>query len=197
VAAVYRERAAAKRKLRQPRAALDDYAEALRLEPTSETYASRGWVYLELNSPPLARAEFDEAIRLDPGNGDAHAGRAYTLVTAGEVDEAVREARRALDLGRPREALAGDARAAREKARLAYNVARVYAQAAGRLDVGPARLAYQVRAVQLVRLALARTPAAEQPQFWREYVEADRALGPVRRSPEFLRLAAEYPPPAG
>jgi tetratricopeptide (TPR) repeat protein len=196
VAAAYRERGLAKRKLGDAAAALDDYTAALKIEPTSAAYAFRGWLYLELNAPQFARPDFEKAIRLDPGNGDARAGHGQVLVWAGEMQEAVMEARRAVQLGRLYEADGTDPKRAREKARLAYNVAQVYAQAAGKVEVGPARFAYQAQAVRLLHTALDLTPAQERPKFLRDYVEADRALDPIRRSPEFTRLAGAYSRPA-
>jgi tetratricopeptide (TPR) repeat protein len=195
VAQAYRARGQAKRSLGNAAAALEDYGTALRLEPSSAAHAFRGWLYLELNSPQLARADFEQAIRLDPGNADARAGRGRTLVAAGEVETAVAEARRAVQLARPYEA--ADATAAPEKARLAYLAAEIYALAAGKVKSGPARSAYQAQAVRLLRTALELTPVAKRAKFWREYIEADRAFDPVRGSPEFPRLAEAYPRSTG
>jgi serine/threonine protein kinase/predicted Zn-dependent protease len=198
LAEIYRGRGLAHWKLRNPSAALDDYGEALRLEPTAAGHAFRGWIYLEIGSPALGRAEFEKAICLDPKNAEAHAGRGFARIWIGHVDEAVADARRALELGRLLEPASGeDAKRTSERARLAYNLARVYAQAAGRSEAGPLRLTYQAQAVQLVRAALDRTPAAERLPFWRDIVAMDRALDPIRRSLDFMRLAAAYARPTG
>jgi tetratricopeptide (TPR) repeat protein len=195
VAQVYRARGQAKRSLHNAAAALEDYSAALKLEPTSATYAFRGWLYLEMNSPQPARADFEKAIHLDPNNADAHAGHGRALIAMGEVEEAVAEARKAVRLARLYEA--ADATPAQEKARLAYLAAETYAQAAGRLALGQARSAYQAQAVRLLGTALDLTLAPKRDKFWRDYIDVDRALDPVRASPEFIRLAEAYRRPAG
>jgi tetratricopeptide (TPR) repeat protein len=196
LAEIYRGRGLAHWKLRNPSAALDDYGEALKLEPTAAGHAFRGWIYLEISSPALGGEEFEKALRLDPRHAEAYAGRGFARIWTGHVDEALADARRALELGRPLQPAAGeDAKRTSEKARLAYNVARIYAQAAGRSESGPLRLMYQAQAVQLVRVALDRTSAAERLPFWRDIVATDRALDPIRRSLDFLRLAAAYARP--
>jgi tetratricopeptide (TPR) repeat protein len=190
VAQVYRARGQAKRSLGNVAGALEDYGAALRLEPSSAAHAFRGWLYLELNSLHLARAEFEKAIRLDPGNADARAGHGRTLIGVGEVEQAVAEARRVVQLARPHED--ADARPPQEKARLAYLAAEIYALAAGKFEPGPTRTAYQAQAIYLLRTALKLTPAPKRAKFLREYIDADRALDPVRGSPEFPRTAEVY-----
>ena len=86
-----------------------------------------------------------------------------------------------------------------------YNVARIYAQAAGRVS-GDARQpyqrnrdnrsAYEERAVGLIRKALSNIAANQRAAFWRDYIETDAAFNPIRRSDEFSQLAAKYSRPA-
>ena len=111
-------------------------------------------------------------------------------------------------LGQYREAVADAETALRlgpQSPRLLWNAARIYAQAAGKLDAAAAkrdRLAvalrsqYEQRAVQLLRQALDKA-APKQAAFWRDYIGADKAaLSPIRSSPAFAQLAAEYSRPA-
>ena len=80
------------------------------------------------------------------------------------------------------------------------NAARIFAQA-GRLDVDPVsrsrlptstRAEYQDRALLLLRQALDLTPREQRASFWRDYIQPDSALNPIRRSPGFEQLAIEY-----
>jgi tetratricopeptide (TPR) repeat protein len=184
VAQAYRARGQARRSLGDAAAAADDYGTALRLEPSASGHAFRGWLYLELNSPRQARADFEQAVRLDPRNAEARAGHGRALVAAGEVESGVAEARRAVGLG---------AASLEEKARVAYLAAEVYALAAGKVGPGPARSDYEAQAVRLLRTALNLTPTPKRAAFRRQYIEADRALDPVRASPAFPRPAEADP----
>jgi hypothetical protein len=86
-----------------------------------------------------------------------------------------------------------------------WNAARIYAQAAGQLDADVAkrdgkavslRSEWEKRAVELLRQALDLTPASERAAFWRDCIGADKAaLNPIRSSPAFAQLAAEYSRP--
>src|SRR5439155_11854654 len=165
---------------------------ALALAPDAATYAYRGWGHLALDDPREALPDLEEAIRLDEKNGDAHNGRGYARVRLGQYREAVADAELALRLG-PRDP------------RLLWNAARIHAQAAGKLNADVAkrdrkavdlRYKYEERAVQLLRQALDLTPASKRAAFWRDCIGADTAaLNPIRRSPAFAQLAAEYARP--
>jgi hypothetical protein len=56
----------------------------------------------------------------------------------------------------------------------------------------PALTQYQDRALELIRQALGLMPEGERGRFWREFVQANRALGPIRRTAEFARLERCY-----
>jgi hypothetical protein len=59
------------------------------------------------------------------------------------------------------------------------------------------RSQYEEQAVQLLRRALDLKPGPERAAFWRDCIRPDTAgLGPIRRSPAFAQLAAEYAKPA-
>jgi tetratricopeptide (TPR) repeat protein len=187
VAAAYRLRGVARSKLSHPAAALDDYTRALEIEPNSATYAYRGWLYVVTEAPKLALRDFEEAIRLDGKNADAHNGRGYARVLLGQYRLAVDDAEEALRLGR-------------KETRLLYNAARIYAQAAARVEseLGAAdRRAreqagrYQDRAARLLREALGLLDTdVDRRRFWRE-VRTDLALVPLHRNRLFAALSAE------
>jgi tetratricopeptide (TPR) repeat protein len=190
---VYRTRGLIRARLGNYPGAIADYDQALTLAPDPATYAHRGWTYLATDAPRLALPDFEEAIRLDPESGDAHNGRGYSRVRLGLYREAVEDAKTALRLGPT-------------SPRLSWNAARIYAQAAGKLDADAARRdrkavglrsQYEQRAVHLLRQALDLTPAPARAAFWRDCIGADKvALNPIRRSPAFAQMAAEYSRPA-
>jgi hypothetical protein len=76
------------------------------------------------------------------------------------------------------------------RAALVNDAARIHALAVGRSDAGPGWRSRQVRrAVDLIRQALGALPEGQRAAFWRDNVQPDKALAPIRRSPEFLLLA--------
>ena len=169
-----------------------DYTQALNLEPTSARFALRAWIHLFREAPRSALRDFEEAVKLDRKNGDAYAGRGYAHIRSGHLKQAVADAEEALLHGQ-------------QTRRHLYNVARIYAQAAGRVS-GDARQpyqrnrdnrsAYEERAVGLIRKALSNIAANQRAAFWRDYIETDAAFNPIRRSDEFSQLAAKYSRPA-
>ena len=170
------------------RGAVDDYTHALGLDPDHAAFAGRGWAYLALEAPALARADFDRAVSLDAKDSDARIGLAYARVKLGNYREGVEDAEEALRLGPA-------------TARNVYNAARVFAGASRHAsdditlssgrghDLGSQ---FRDRAVALLRDALAALPADERTAFWLGTVRRDAALNPVRQSDGFRRLAAEY-----
>jgi tetratricopeptide (TPR) repeat protein/tRNA A-37 threonylcarbamoyl transferase component Bud32 len=158
--------------------AIDDYSKALALRPGQpRLLTARGLAYLVSDAPKLALHDFDEALRHDPANGETHGGRSLALVHLGDHGAATAAAEESLRHDPP-------------TARRTYNAARVYALAAvaAAADAGAkARLAaspverYQDRAVELVKLALERTPAERRAAFWHDQVAADPALRPLQR----------------
>src|SRR5262249_39091424 len=155
---------------------------AILLKPDALALRYRGWSYLALGSPRLARPDFDAALRLDREDADALCGRglaAVQLIRPGAEPGAVaREGR----------AAAADAD---EALRLADNptlplllgCARVHARAAGVLGAagdpavdGRRASDYQERALGLLRDALELVPQAERADFWRASIRGDPAL---------------------
>jgi eukaryotic-like serine/threonine-protein kinase len=192
VADVYVARGLARAQRGNYLGAIEDYTQALVLQPDSATHAYRGWVYLVREAPKMALDDFEKAIRLNPDNGDAYNGRGYALVKFGEIPRAVADAEAALRCGP-------------QTPRLLWNAARIFAQA-GRMDVegtgtpraswsrlpAQTRADYQDRALLLLRQALDLTPPEQRASFWRDYIQPDSALNPIRRSPGFVQMAIEY-----
>ena len=187
VADVYVRRGLTRAQQGNYQGAIEDYTQALALQPDSATHAYRGLVYLVREAPKMALDDFEKAIRLKPDNGDAYNGHGYALVKLGEIPRAVADAEKALRCGP-------------QTPRLLWNAARIFAQA-GRLAVdsasgrrlpAPIRADYQDRALLLLRQALALTPAEQRASFWRNNIQPDPALNPIRSSPGFEQLAAEY-----
>jgi tetratricopeptide (TPR) repeat protein len=186
---LYRTRGLARAKLGNEKEAVDDYTRALLLTPDAATYVLRGWAYLlGFGSPRQALADFEEAIRLDPHNAEAYSGRGNSRVQIGwHVENALADAEQALRLA-PR------------SPRVQYGAARIFAQVAGSIDgqASPTagelerRATCQDRAVVHLRQATVLYPTAQRRSFWRDRVATDSAFKPIRSSPDFLYLAAEY-----
>jgi serine/threonine protein kinase/tetratricopeptide (TPR) repeat protein len=170
---LYELRALARARRGDYAGAIEDVTKALGLCPDQiPLLTRRGWLYLTTQSPTLAQRDFDRAIALNPANNDAYEGRGSARIGLGDYRAAVADAEMALRLGMPSE-------------RLAYNVARIYAQAAlavtaevrrkGR-DTVILAIKYQDRAVDLATEAMHRIPPERRAVFWRHQIQADPAL---------------------
>ena len=72
--------------------ALDGFVRAAALQPTEVRYHRNvGAAMVNLGRRDEALARFDEILRLDPENADAHVGRAFVLLVAGDFDRGWRE----------------------------------------------------------------------------------------------------------
>jgi tetratricopeptide (TPR) repeat protein len=190
---VYRVRGLALSKLGDDRGAVEDYTRALGVDrqqggqADARTLTYRGWSYLVLECPRLALPDFEDALRLEPGSADARSSRGYTRVLLGDWRAAVEDAEEAVRHGPA-------------SPWLLYNAARTFARAAGRLPAdarersprAELKRQYQGRALDLVRAALALVPPGQQAAFWKDYVEPDPALVPIRDAAGFVRLATQY-----
>jgi eukaryotic-like serine/threonine-protein kinase len=190
-AAVFRARAVLRTRLGQYAGAQTDYTRALEIEPDAATYAARGWCYLVADAPRLALPDFEEAVRRAPESGDAHAGLGSSRVLLGDYRLAVADAEEALRRGPA-------------SPRHCYNVARIYAQAVALVENDPLNgrptilsLAgdWQQKSVQLLARALDMQSPDDAARFWRDVIQTDKALNPVRRSQGFKQLAGRYPLP--
>jgi tetratricopeptide (TPR) repeat protein len=172
-----------------------EYQRAFALRKDPSILAALGWVYVVNNSPDLAEKAFEGALLLAPDYAEAYAGRGFVKVLRGQYRDGVRDAEEGLARARRRGAVS---------ARLLFNAARVYAQAAAAAvaDGVPGsawvlRDSYEGRAVELLAEALrAEKKPAARKRFWVENVQEDGALNPVRGSWQFKKLASEYQPAA-
>jgi tetratricopeptide (TPR) repeat protein len=189
-----RARGLGRAKLGDYAGAIEDYSRALEIDRAEgkladpQTLAYRGWAYLIQEAPKLALRDFQEALRLGGGNrADCHAGRGYARMKLGQWQEAVADAEAALQ---------GDA-----PPRTLFNTARIYAQAAARVETDRSlgvqagqRLhwQYQQQALALLYRACTQTPGPQRAAFWKEYVEADPALRPVAGTADFSRMRSAF-----
>src|SRR5262249_44614255 len=99
LAHVYLGRGLTRAKLGDDRGAIDDYNQALRLWPDSLTCAWRGWAYLAVNAPWLARGDFDKEVKLKLDYAEAWCGLGLAQARLGQADEAWAAAAQALKHG--------------------------------------------------------------------------------------------------
>jgi tetratricopeptide (TPR) repeat protein/tRNA A-37 threonylcarbamoyl transferase component Bud32 len=186
-AALYEARGLARAHTGSYERAITDYTLALGLgRATAALHGHRGWAYLFSGAPGSAARDFDEALRLVPGDARALSGRALAKVQRREVREAIADARASMQAAGP-------------DARLAYNAARVFCQAAACLEADPARPQgaweaagrHRTEALALIERSLSLTPAPERAAFWTQVIRSDDALGPIRSSRRFLELDAQ------
>jgi tetratricopeptide (TPR) repeat protein len=192
-----RARGLGRAKLGDHAGAAADYTQALLIDRMEgkpadpATLTHRGWAYLVVGTPRMAERDFDNAVKV-PGKhrADSYAGRGQARVELGQWKQAVADAETALAEAKP-------------TARTLYNAARIHAQAAvrvqaavrmatnaGRRDREGEELAkrYEQTALRLLHRACQETRPAERAAFWKQYVEADRALGSIAGSVDFARL---------
>jgi tetratricopeptide (TPR) repeat protein len=174
LADVYRARGLTGVKLGSYADAIADFTLALNLQRDSVTHTYRGWAYLVSKAPQLALPDFESAIQLDEHNADAYNGRgAARLKLAAKLSqyqEAISDAEQAVRHG------------AKNDPRIRWNAARIYAQAAAKLDSERNEQAlkmsatYREKALQLLRRTLELTPVSERASFFRRYIQADADL---------------------
>jgi tetratricopeptide (TPR) repeat protein len=78
--------------------ALPDFNAAIRLQPTGDAYAHRGYVYQKLNQPDDALTDFNEALKREPGNYLALFLRGLLLGERGLTKSAIADLDAAVDL---------------------------------------------------------------------------------------------------
>jgi tetratricopeptide (TPR) repeat protein len=185
-AEVYCRRGLARAKHRDYPGAIEDYSHSLDLQPDSFTRAYRGWVYLlGLKDLVMARRDFEEALSLNRANSHARSGLGLVHAKLGHSREARKEAELALQ-DEPATVL------------LLVNVAHIYAQLAGHVDVKDprnwtGRALNQEDALRLLRQAVNLTPAPERAKFWQETVRKDLDLRRRLHShPDFAQLDNAY-----
>ena len=86
--------------LGQPSRAIQDYDEAIRLNPQdASSYAGRGNLYQGIGQYERAVQDHDEAIRLDPEHSLAYVNRALSYTFPVKDEEARKDVERAEELG--------------------------------------------------------------------------------------------------
>ncbi len=99
LAAASLDRGVAALQLRQPRAALACFEQALALDPTlASAHSNRGVALRQLQQLDAALASYDRAIALDSARAAAHANRADVLIALQRHEEALASAERAIAL---------------------------------------------------------------------------------------------------
>ena len=86
--------------LQQPLLGIDDYTEAVRLDPAhTHAFNNRAASYIELRQPEMALADTEQAIRLDGQLSSAFALRAIALTFLWREADAELDAGRATTMG--------------------------------------------------------------------------------------------------
>ncbi len=192
-ARVYRARGLIHAALKHLPAAIEMYTLALRQDPTDvETRCHRGWAHLLTDAVRPAVEDFEACLRRAPADAEALIGRGNARVLLKQIDGALADARAAEKHGPLTD-------------RQLYNLACLYAQAAGQLEaeartprLDRARRAaqqqalHQEKALDVLQQALEKLPPEGRAGFWRRQVEADPALKPIRRGSRYAQLAAHY-----
>jgi tetratricopeptide (TPR) repeat protein len=171
-------------------AAIDAYSAALRQDPRDTTTRRyRGWTYLLADAAQLAVEDFEACLRADRDSADALAGRGRARVRLGQLAGALEDASAVEKQGSL-------------TVRRFFDLACIYAQAAAlveteartnRSPLGAARVAfYEDRALKHLRHTLEELPAERRAAFWREQVQANPALAPIRRGTAYFQLARQY-----
>jgi tetratricopeptide (TPR) repeat protein len=80
--------------------AIDDYSEAIRLDPDfGIAYSNRGRVWMNVLELDRAIADFDEAIRINPDDEEAYFGRGLAWLAKGDKERALADLQMAEKLG--------------------------------------------------------------------------------------------------
>jgi eukaryotic-like serine/threonine-protein kinase len=189
-ASIYELRGIARTKIADFSGAIGDFTQSLALSVAADRprlLRHRGLANLANEAFRAAVHDLDEAILLAPTNADAYVGRGTARARLGLYRDAEADAEKALEHG--------DA-----SPRFTFRIARIYSQAAlavslearnKRENADRPFLRYQDLAVKYVRLALRRTPVEQRPAFFRETVQPDPAMDPIKRrlrSLESLRI---------
>ncbi len=163
-------------------AAIEAYNLALQMKQDPTARTQRGWAYLHVDSPKLARADFQFALDKGEPTFDALCGRGMARVRLGQVTEAVADAAAAVRYATDAESL-----------RL---IACVYARAGAVTIIRDSRsrlgASCEERAVELLTQALGKVPRGERADFWRTRVQKEEALASVRDHPRMQRLSRQW-----
>jgi tetratricopeptide (TPR) repeat protein len=190
-APIYRARGLIHVRLGEPGRAVEAFTYALHLGQDAATLGFRGWAYLKTGAVQPALEDFEKALAVAPEDSDALCGRGVARVLLGQVPGAVADAELAVKVS-PR------------SPGVLFAAACIHGRVVGRLEARlrgrelPRRqerdLVQQLnvsrtQAVALLGAALRVLPREERRAFWREKVEREVALSPVRRELEQLALS--------
>lgn len=184
IADTYRKRGFEQSKVGDFAAAVADYTNALQWEPRSAlTLGRRGWAFIN-HSANIAQVDFDQAIQLEPANPDLFAGRGYAGMQLGQIDQAMLDARKAVEL-------ADQAQDPNLKMGVFHNCACLYAQALAKWTFAPPGserdqklLECEKRALELLNRVAEALPAPNQAVYAQQAL-ADPGLEPMRHRPTF------------
>jgi tetratricopeptide (TPR) repeat protein len=189
--AVYQGRGNACFRLGRYVEAITDFGLALAAGPADKDKAtlhlSRGRLYVGLNAAAPALRDFEAVLKLTPTSAHAWMGSAQAQMLLRKPQEAVAAAERAVQ-GKSTEP------------RLWLDASRVFAQSGVLVAAEPLpedlqrrlRAEYLERSVVLLNQAMRRVKDGQQRSYWRDNVEKDRALDPIRGLPEFIDLQARF-----
>jgi eukaryotic-like serine/threonine-protein kinase len=175
---IFKGRGLARMKLGKYPEAVDDYTRALERAPEADLYQHRGWAHFFADAWKLALRDFSQAIELNPEAGDAYTGRGLARVTLGDYREAVADAEAALHR-KP------------STPEMMHNIACIFAQAVAgaETDRQPLAESYRRRALEAIHQTLVMLAPEKRFSFWKEKIEPDAALTPIRNHEEFKALA--------
>jgi tetratricopeptide (TPR) repeat protein/tRNA A-37 threonylcarbamoyl transferase component Bud32 len=146
-------------------------------------WIQRGWIHMALEDAPMAAGDFGAAVQVDPAKPEAYYGRGYALAKIGQYSLAVKDANKALDLGR-----AGS--------RMPLIGAQIFALGAGQASLDrDARNRYRERALNLLQKAIEANSPLKRPAFWREHVEGNGDFRSIRDRLRYLHLKEIYSSP--
>ncbi|MBG0744866.1 MAG: tetratricopeptide repeat protein, partial [Cylindrospermopsis raciborskii KL1] len=95
----YNNRGIARVNLGDNQGAIDDYSQAIKLDPTNaNAYNNRGFVYYDLNNKQNAIDDWQTSIRINNKSSDTLLGLAVALYNQGKQEEAYSFAQQALKL---------------------------------------------------------------------------------------------------
>jgi tetratricopeptide (TPR) repeat protein len=178
-ASIYSDRGVAHWRLNQPKAAIEDFNQAIQLSPENgAVYNNRGNALMDLGHPEEALKDFERAIALSQNYGVAYNNRGNAHVALGNFDLAFRDFRKAVEL-MPRSAIPFNGRGKAHAALKRYHAAvRDFSRAIG---INPKyTVAYQHRAQAYFALGMYREAIADATQVL--------TLEPDTPNPEMLLL---------
>ncbi len=100
LAKIYYNRGNAYQNLGEHRRAIEDYDQALRIDPGfAIAYSNRGNAYNHLGEYRRAIEDYDQALRLDPGDADYYQNQGAAYESLGDYERAVENWERAIQIG--------------------------------------------------------------------------------------------------